>query len=362
MQPRNKCLLVIIVIALMFTLSSQPSTAAFYDGKTITVIVAAGAGGGLTRAAQVFIQYMPNHIPGKPKMIIKNIPGGGGTKGMNYMAEKARPDGKTISWGPASIIAPLLNLPGTRFDPGTFTLIGAADTTYVTLMRTDTPPGIKTPADVVKASGFAVGGRGPVSGLDLFARFPLEILGVPYRYVPGYAGQPKMNAAIRAKEIQYLTTGHQGYRAFYEKTLLKTGEAMALYYHCPLDKNGNPTIRGRYPANIKHFLDVHEEIKGKRPSGALWDAYKWVSTYVIWPFLMLAPEGFPEEAVSDLRKAYVDTSRSPEFLSAYRKQFTDLPTYVSGQEGEWLIKTYKNISPEGLEGLKKITRMPTKKK
>ena len=77
---------------------------------------------------------------------------------------------------------------------------------------------------------------------------------------------------------------------------------------------------------------------------------------------MLAPEGFPEEAVSDLRKAYVDTSRDPKFLAAYRKQFTDLPTYVSGQEGEWLIKNYKNISPEGLEGLKKITRMPTKKK
>ena len=98
MQPRNKCLLVIIVIALMFTLSSQPSTAAFYDGKTITVIVAAGAGGGLTRAAQVFIQYMPNHIPGKPKMIIKNIPGGGGTKGMNYMA-KRQGEGQVIPAG-----------------------------------------------------------------------------------------------------------------------------------------------------------------------------------------------------------------------------------------------------------------------
>ena len=94
----------------------------------------------------------------------------------------------------------------------------------------------------------------------------------------------------------------------------------------------------------------------------MWDAYKWVSTYVIWPFLMITPEGFPAEAVADLRKAYVATSKDPEFLNAYKKQFIDLPTYVSGEEGEWLIKTYKNISPEGLEGLKRITRMPKKTK
>ncbi len=362
MMTSKKGFSVVWIILFVFMLGwCRPSNAAFYDGKTVTVIIPAEAGGGLTRAAQVFIQYMPNHIPGNPNMIIKNMPGGGGTMGMNYMAEKVKPDGKTISWGPASSMAPLLNLPGTRYDPENFTLIGAADTTYVTLMRTDTPPGIKTPADVVKASGFKVGGRGPVSGLDLFARFPLEILGVPYKYVPGYQGQPKMNAAIRAKEIQYLTTGHQGYMAYYEKTLLETGEAIALYYHSPLDQNGNPKrMSDRYPPGLKHFMDVYEEIHGKKPAGPLWDAYKWVSTYVIWSFLMMAPEGFPQEALSDLREAYIATSKDPGFMDAYVKQFGDLPTFSSGREGEWLIKTYRDISPEGLEGLKRLTRMPAK--
>jgi len=360
MLPKNKISLVFIVIALMFTLWTQPSTAAFYEGETITVIVPAGAGGGLTRAAQAFVNFMPKHIAGNPKMIIKNMPGAGGTIGLNYLAEKARPDGMTILWGPANFTALLIDLPGTRYDPAKFQLIGAGDTTYVTLMRSDTSPGIKKPADLLKASGFKVGGRSPVAGLDLFSRMPLEVLGIKYVYVPGYTAQPKMNAAIRAKEIQYLTTGHQGYRAFYEDTLLKTGEAVALYYHSPLDADGKPGKADRYPSHIKQFVNFYKDIYGKMPSGPMWEAYKWMSTYVIWPFLMVAPEGVSKEAVSELRKAHVATANDPEYQKSYIKQFGNLPTWVSGEDGEWLLKTYRNISPEGLEGLKQMTKMKKK--
>jgi hypothetical protein len=315
----------------MFTFSSQPSIAAFYDGKTITVIVAAGAGGGLTRSCQAFVNFMPKHIAGNPKMIIKNMPGAGGTIGLK------------------------------RYDPGKFQLIGAGDTTYVTLMRSDTPPGIKKPADLLKASGFKVGGRSPVSGLDLFSRMPLAVLGTKYIYVPGYTAQPKMNAAIRAKEIQYLTTGHQGYRAFYENTLLKTGEATALYYHSPLDAQGKPGKVDRYPSNIKQFVNFYKDIYGKMPSGPMWEAYKWMSTYVIWPFLMVTPEGVPKEAVSELRKAHVATTKDPEYQKAYLKAYGVMPTWLTGEEGQWLLKNYKNISPEGLEGLKQLTKTKKKK-
>jgi tripartite-type tricarboxylate transporter receptor subunit TctC len=345
----------------MFTFSSQPSIAAFYDGKTITVIVAAGAGGGLTRSCQAFVNFMPKHIAGNPKMIIKNMPGAGGTIGLNYLADKARPDGLTIFWGPTNFTALLIDMPGTRYDPGKFQLIGAGDTTYVTLMRSDTPPGIKKPADLLKASGFKVGGRSPVSGLDLFSRMPLAILGTKYIYVPGYTAQPKMNAAIRAKEIQYLTTGHQGYRAFYENTLLKTGEATALYYHSPLDAQGKPGKVDRYPSNIKQFVNFYKDIYGKMPSGPMWEAYKWMSTYVIWPFLMVTPEGVPKEAVSELRKAHVATTKDPEYQKAYLKAYGVMPTWLTGEEGQWLLKNYKNISPEGLEGLKQLTKTKKKK-
>jgi hypothetical protein len=115
---------------------------------------------------------------------------------------------------------------------------------------------------------------------------PLKILALDYRYVPGYRGQPKMNAAIRAKEIGLLTTGSTGYFAFYENTILKNGEAIALYYHSALGSDGKFLNPGVYPKSMKYFSEYYKETHvGKLPSGDLWEAYKWLSKYNSRPFL-----------------------------------------------------------------------------
>ena len=98
MKIKTRFLLVASMFAVAAAAPIQPVMSQFYQGKTITVVVPSGAGGGLTRSARLFIKFMSSHIAGSPKMVIKNIPGG--VKGHNFIAEKARPDGKTILWGP----------------------------------------------------------------------------------------------------------------------------------------------------------------------------------------------------------------------------------------------------------------------
>lgn len=208
---------------------SSAANAGFYDGKNVNVIVNAGAGGGLTRTGRLFTATMKKHLGKNTNMVIKNIAGGGGVKGLNFLAEKAKADGLTVLWGTANQLAKLLNLPGVRYDPKKLIVIGAGASSYISIVRSDAGGGIKTPADVLKAKRLMVGGRSTTDGLGIFARLPLDVLGVKYRYVPGYKAQPKLNAAIRSKEIQSLTTGHPGYVAFYENTILKSGEALALY-------------------------------------------------------------------------------------------------------------------------------------
>ena len=53
--------------------------------------------------------------------------------------------------------------------------------TAVYYMRTDVPPGIKTPADIVKAQGLVSGGVAATTGRDLGIRLTLDILGVPFK-------------------------------------------------------------------------------------------------------------------------------------------------------------------------------------
>ena len=126
----------------------QSALSQYYKGKTISVIVPAGAGGGLTRSARVFMKFMSGHIAGSPKMVIKNIPGG--VKGHNFIAEKARPDGMTILWGPMFFAGVLTGAPGYRYDPEKFGIIGTGNSSFVTIIRKDTPPSINSAKDLTK--------------------------------------------------------------------------------------------------------------------------------------------------------------------------------------------------------------------
>ena len=91
-----------LVISVVLTgLSAGPAAAGdeYYGGKTITVIVGLRAGGTADTFARSFSSYWEKHIPGKPKIIVKNMPGGGNMKATNYVFEKAKPDGKTVVVG-----------------------------------------------------------------------------------------------------------------------------------------------------------------------------------------------------------------------------------------------------------------------
>lgn len=334
--------------------------AQYFKDKTINVIIGSGAGGGLTRTARVFTNAMQNLIPGSPKMVIRNIPGG--SKSLNLMAGKTKPDGLTIHWGPIQLANVISGAPGIRFDPTKFEVIGTGNSSFVTIVRSDTKPGVKVAADLMKTQRFAYGGIGPGRLLDMLGRLAFNALEVDYNYITGYRNQPKMNQAIRAKEISGLTTGHPGYHAFYKNTILNDGTAVATFYHSPFDASTGEPLRlpGRYPANIKHYLDFYKEARGKMPSGPQWEAYKWLATFETWPYWIVAPAGTPAAAVADLRKGYKATLTDPGFLDQWKKQFRDVPVFRIGDEAAKIVAASKTISPDALNFLREVL-VPMKK-
>jgi tripartite-type tricarboxylate transporter receptor subunit TctC len=303
---------------------------------------------------------MAKHIPGNPNLVIRNIPGG--SKALNLLAGKTKPDGMTIQWGPLQLANFVAKAPGVRFDPTKFEIIGTGQSSFVTIVRTDTKPGVKQAVDIVKADRFAYGGIGPGRLLDMLGRLAFNSLDVKYNYITGYRNQPKMNQAIRSKEISGLTTGHPGYHAFYKDTILKDGTAVATFYHSPFDVTTGDPIRlpGRYPAEIKHFLDFYKDARGKDPSGPVWEAYKWLATFETWPYWMTAPAGTPAEAVAALRKAHKATTTDPEFIAAWKKQFRDVPVFAFGEDARKTVLGYTKISPAAMGFLKEVL-VPKKK-
>src|ERR1043165_2739563 len=115
-----------LFVVLLFALTLGPSTAAaqsdFFAGKQIRIIVGASAGAASDLYARVVANYLPKQIPGKPEIIVQNMPGGGSITAANYVYGVAKPDGLTLGAVTSPIyFAQLLGRKEVQFDWAKFT-------------------------------------------------------------------------------------------------------------------------------------------------------------------------------------------------------------------------------------------------
>ena len=89
--------LMLVALAMAMRPAGADSLADFYKGKTLTILVGYGAGGGYDIYARVIAQFLGKHIPGEPSVIVQNMPGAGGLKAARYMLDVAPKDGTVLS-------------------------------------------------------------------------------------------------------------------------------------------------------------------------------------------------------------------------------------------------------------------------
>jgi tripartite-type tricarboxylate transporter receptor subunit TctC len=64
------------------TAQAQP-LADFYRGKTVSIVVSTGPGGGYDVMARAIARFIGKHLPGNPAVLVRNMPGAGGITAMN---------------------------------------------------------------------------------------------------------------------------------------------------------------------------------------------------------------------------------------------------------------------------------------
>jgi tripartite-type tricarboxylate transporter receptor subunit TctC len=74
---RRQAILVVTVLFFLFTffIPFNLLAAPYYEGKVVRIVVGSEPGGGYDRMARLIAKYLPRHIPGKPTIIIENMPG-----------------------------------------------------------------------------------------------------------------------------------------------------------------------------------------------------------------------------------------------------------------------------------------------
>ncbi len=320
------------VIAAALTQAIAPAFAQEppYKGKTVRLLVNFTAGGPTDVLARLIARYFPKHVPGSPTVIVQNMGGAGGIIGANYVYEVAKPDGLTVGVFSGMYLPQILGGSTVRYDLNSMPIIAGAAETSVVYIRADA--GVKAPEDLLNpAKPIVAGGFTRENNKDVSLRLALDLLGVRYRYVTGYAAVPELRVAIQRGEINYTTESLTGYNTG-GVLMVREGVVVPLYQEGLLGPEGD-TVRDPR-SDLPSFKEVFRKIKGSDPSGPLAEAFKITGGSRSMLRFITVPPKTPAELVQILRRAFRDTFEDPEFKAdSDRVMRFQLMTYV-GEEAE----------------------------
>ncbi len=280
----------------------------FYQGRTITLIVGNGPGGGFDVVGRLLARHLGDHIPGHPAVVVQNMPGAGTLVAANYLYNLAPKDG--TQFGIIARNMPLLGLLGrdrnVRFDPRKFTWIGStsdfSDDAYVLMVRKDSP--VKTIEDARRPGGPTLEIAGTAEGASSadVPKILRDALGLRMKLILGYRDSAALFLAMENGEINGRMVELSSLRATHPQWLEPGSDYRLLLMYARTKRD-------------PQFPDV-PTARELAPNQAARDLIEFTETPLLtmaWPFV--APPGVPPDRAAALRAGFMATSRDPAYLA-----------------------------------------------
>lgn len=284
--------------------------APYYQGKRITFVVGFAPGGGYDRMTRMIVKYLPKYIPGKPTIIVENMPGGSSMIAANYVFNVAKPDGMTIgSINRGLQIAQLMKIEEIKFDLRKFAWIGstASDAT-VFCIRGDLPYRTFDALRNAKREIFMSSG-GPMTSGSHFITLIKEFIKINIQDIT-YTNMADALLAIERKEVDGTAIIYSSLKPLIERGVLR------------------PLLRGRnFDPEIKN-LPVDEDLAIDK-TGKKIMAMRSASDKVGRPYV--APPGTPKEAMNILRHAFDKVAQDPQLQADAKKNMMPIE-YLSADD------------------------------
>ena len=310
----------------------------FYKDKQISWILSAGAGGGYASYAHAFAAIYSDHIPGKPKILVQNMPGAGGIKAMNYLMNVAPKDGTAIGLVHSSVsFAPLYGLEGATFDPRKMHWIGSLNTASAMCVAWHAS-GIKTWEDLLK-KGFVVGTSGAGSQMETLPAMLNKLFNANIKIISGYKGGNEVFLAMERGEVHGRCGGLVN---SIQSTRPEWFPEKKVYVPIQLSLERSE----RFP-DVPTVGELAKDEKTKQ-----------VLRLIFSPQGMdrpiLAPPGVPAERVAALRKAFDAATKDPRWLAEAQKQNLEIDA-VPGEKVAKIIEEAYKSSPEVIKAAGEAT-------
>lgn len=309
----------------------------YYAGKTLRILVSSGSGGGTDTTARLVSRFIGKYLPGHPRVLVQNMPGGGGTIANNYFSSEVKPDGLTILQDSSSAIGNFVRGgPTIKYDPRKNKMLGGvARSGSLLMIRNDARARLTNRS----AKPVVVGDSDGIRSWVAMTVWGAEYLDWNLRWIYGYPGSRELQLAIRQGEIDIWATAN----VKLVKDLQKEGIVQVVL--------AEDERRREDFADVPTFA---ETLGAKKPSGLSWQAFMgWAGSPDFDKFLV-APPGTPEPLLQSLREAFAQVMKDPEVDKEGDKFFGDGWKPISAQRVEQLIREQIDIPKEAKNFITKL--------
>ena len=182
------------------SLAKADAVSDFYAGKSISLIISTGVGGGVDTNARIIAKHLGNHIPGNPGVLPKNMTGAGHLQATNYLYAQAARDGTFIgAILPAFVGYQVLDGRGAQYDARNFNFLGSSDVENANLY-TWSSLGIKR-IEEIRTREVLMGATGAGSYTMLYPTLLNNMLGYKFKIVSGYKSTNEIHLAMERGEV-----------------------------------------------------------------------------------------------------------------------------------------------------------------
>ena len=302
MRLARHCLAAMLVLALPSATGVQAEEQPpFWTGKTVTLLIGFGSGGGNDQWARLVARHMGKHLPGNPGIVPQNLPGAGGLLVANQLYNVSPKDGTVFALINRGIpVEPLMGGAGTQFDPLKFNWIGSPDRdTAICISRNDS--GVTTMEELFKRE-LVVGTTGSGADSAIYPEFMSLLLGMKFKVVKGYKGSNEMRLAMERGEVQGLCGSND---SIMNTQIAREGKIAILFQgRLTPDPKLKDVPLGSASARTAEERQILELFFVRATLGR--------------PFV--APPGMPASRVEAMRRAFDATMKDPQFIDEAAKQ------------------------------------------
>jgi tripartite-type tricarboxylate transporter receptor subunit TctC len=343
-RPSRRTAVCAVLGALLAWSSPLQTAAQDFAGETIEIIVPAGEGGGTDFWARFYVPVLQEYLPGSPRVVVRNMRGGGHTIGGNFFAENAQPDGKMLlaSSGTGHFNY-LLGDSRVRYDFNDMRSVVGSPVGGVMYVAGDL--GVSGPDDIAALRGadLRYGSQGPTSQ-DLLSFYALEQLGVMPRPIFGMGGRSDARLGFERGD---LNIDYQSTFAYEEnvRPMVEAGQAVPIFTFGVLDENGDLARDPAFP-DLPHFGEVFEEVNGAPLSGQAKEVYMSFFTAGFGAQKLLSmPADTPAEIIAMYDDALTAAKNDPGFVAKREEALGPYPQFM-GESAERMKTIATSVSPE----------------